>query len=104
MSAEERCCIVVEVPAPIVKKPRLLKFAGVDPGTRVGRGFSLGELREAGISEELAHDLGIPIDKRRRSVHEWNVQALREFKRKIEDLIQAKKAKPARIAVVKAKS
>ena len=101
MSVSEKCCVVVEVPAPIVKKPRLLKFAGVDPGKRIGRGFSLGELKEAGISEAIARDLGIPIDKRRRSVHEWNVKALKEFMTKVQDLIQAKKAKPARMVAVK---
>ncbi|HID80460.1 MAG TPA: 50S ribosomal protein L13e [Ignisphaera sp.] len=101
MSESGKCYVIVEVPAPIVKKPRLLKFAGVDPGTRVGRGFSLGELKEAGISEAIARDLGIPIDKRRRSVHEWNVKALKEFMAKVQDLVQAKKAKPARMVAVK---
>ena len=101
MSDNGKCCVVVEIPAPIVKRPRLLRFAGVDPGKRVGRGFSLGELREAGINEVIARDLGIPIDRRRRSVHEWNVKALKEFMTKVQDLIQAMKAKPARMVAVK---
>ncbi len=47
---------------------------------RVGRGFSLGELERAGISIEEARRLGIYIDKRRKSVHEWNVNALLKLK------------------------
>lgn len=101
MSKNDKCYIVVEVPAPIVKKPRLLKFAGVEPGKRVGKGFSLGELKEAGINEAIARDLEIPIDRRRRSIHEWNVRALKEFVTKVQDLIQAKKAKPAKMVAVK---
>lgn len=46
---------------------------------REGRGFSLGELKEAGITKDLARKLGIYIDERRRSVHEENVQALKKF-------------------------
>jgi large subunit ribosomal protein L13e len=47
---------------------------------RVGRGFSLGELERAGISIEEAKKLGIYIDRRRKSVHEWNVNALLRLK------------------------
>jgi large subunit ribosomal protein L13e len=47
---------------------------------RVGRGFSLGELERAGISIEEAKKLDIYIDRRRKSVHEWNVNALLRLK------------------------
>ncbi len=46
---------------------------------RLGRGFSLGELKEAGISITEARKRGIPIDRRRRTVHPWNVEALNKL-------------------------
>ncbi|MCX8187750.1 MAG: ribosomal protein L13e [Nitrososphaeria archaeon] len=46
---------------------------------RAGRGFSLNELRRAGIMIEVAKRLGLPIDARRRSAHEENVRALKEL-------------------------
>ena len=46
---------------------------------REGRGFSKGELREVGLSPSEAMRLGIPVDKRRRTVHEENVERLRAY-------------------------
>lgn len=46
---------------------------------RPGKGFSLGELKLAGLTPERARKLGVPVDKRRGSVHEENVVKLREF-------------------------
>ncbi len=63
----------------MVKRPRLRRLGLVDPGLRAGRGFSLGELREAGLTPEKARKLGLYVDKRRRSVHPWNVEALKRF-------------------------
>lgn len=59
--------------APIVR--RRLKDGRVI--VRAGRGFSLNELREAGMLIEVAKRLGLPIDRRRRSVREENVEALK---------------------------
>jgi len=64
--------------APIVR--RKLKDGRII--TRRGRGFSLNELKEAGITIDVAKRLGIPIDKRRRSCREENVKTLKEFAEK----------------------
>lgn len=46
---------------------------------RIGKGFSLGELKEAGIDLLEARRKGIPIDRRRKTVHPWNVEALKKL-------------------------
>lgn len=69
----------LRLPAPVVRRPRLLKHGGIDQGVRKGRGFSLPELEEAGITLEEAKALGIRVDKRRRSKHPWNVEVLKRF-------------------------
>lgn len=53
-----------------------------DPITRrwvKGKGFSYGELKEAGIDIKLAKKLRLPVDKRRKSVHERNIEFLRQL-------------------------
>ncbi len=49
--------------------------------TRKGKGFSRAELRDAGLSLGKALKLGIPIDIRRRSKHEENIQTLKKHLR-----------------------
>jgi large subunit ribosomal protein L13e len=46
---------------------------------REGRGFSLGELKEAGLTAGEAKVRGVPVDARRKSTHEENVEILREW-------------------------
>lgn len=46
---------------------------------RIGKGFSISELKETKISLKEALKLGIPIDPRRRTTHEANVKALSAF-------------------------
>jgi large subunit ribosomal protein L13e len=60
-------------PRPQVIKPR----SKLD--RRLGRGFSLGELRQAGLTPEEALRMKVPIDRRRHSAHEWNVELLRSY-------------------------
>ena len=47
-------------------------------GWRHGKGFSRGELRDAGLTHIGAARLRIPIDKRRHSMHHTNIDTLRE--------------------------
>lgn len=47
--------------------------------TRLGRGFSMGELSGAGLAPGLASKWGLRIDSRRRSVLEGNVDMLRRW-------------------------
>ena len=47
---------------------------------RVGRGFSKGELEMAGLSAGEARRVGIRVDSRRRTVHEGNVETLKQKK------------------------
>jgi large subunit ribosomal protein L13e len=54
---------------------------------RLGRGFSLEELKEAGIAARLAPTIGIAVDSRRRNKSvegmQVNVQRLKEYKAKL---------------------
>jgi len=45
--------------------------------TRKGRGFSRGELKEAGLDSKQALKLGIPIDLRRKTKRKENVKILK---------------------------
>ena len=64
---------------PLVRRPVLRIHGGVNQGLRRGRGFSLAELREAGLTLSDARRLGIPVDRRRRSVHGHNVEILKSL-------------------------
>ena len=60
---------------------RELPFARVKRaggGWRCGKGFSIGELENAGLFASDAKRLGIPVDGRRRSIHEHNADILIE--------------------------
>ena len=55
--------------------------------TRVGRGFTLAELKEAGIGKKQARGIGIIVDHRRRNLSEegkkLNVERLKAYKSKL---------------------
>ncbi len=63
----------------VVKTPRNVSRGLAIPKVREGRGFSVGELKEAGLSVAKARKLGLYVDLRRRSVHPENVEALKNF-------------------------
>jgi large subunit ribosomal protein L13e len=54
---------------------------------RYGRGFSREELKKAGVSLKEALKFGIPVDFRRKTVHNENVEAVKAF-------IEKEKVKP----------
>ncbi|UXD21496.1 50S ribosomal protein L13 [Ignicoccus pacificus DSM 13166] len=68
-----------ERPVAKVLTPILRKDAGKKPRLKVGRGFSKAELEEVGLTFKQALKMGIPIDKRRKTKHEWNVETLRKW-------------------------
>jgi len=70
----------VEIPRPIVQAP-LHKELPIK--LRVGRGFSIPELKAVGLDVKRARRLGLRVDERRDSRHEENVRALKGFLAKI---------------------
>jgi ribosomal protein L13E len=50
-----------------------------DGKQRFGRGFSRGELKKAGSSLKEAVKLGLPVDDKRKTVHDENVEAAKSF-------------------------
>ncbi|MCF8884477.1 MAG: ribosomal protein L13e [Nitrososphaerota archaeon] len=69
---------VVDIPKAIVRR----KYKDVLK-TRVGRGFSLNELKKVGLSVREARKIGLYVDERRRSVRQENIEFLRMFLEKI---------------------
>ncbi|MEM2141912.1 MAG: ribosomal protein L13e [Candidatus Thorarchaeota archaeon] len=53
---------------------------------RRGRGFSIGEIRAAGIHPREAPMMGLIVDRRRRTTHSMNVDILKEFISEIRSL------------------
>ncbi len=45
--------------------------------TKSGKGFSPNELAKAGINKLQAKELGLPVDYRRKTAHESNIEALK---------------------------
>jgi large subunit ribosomal protein L13e len=46
---------------------------------RTGKGFSMDELKEAGLNAGEARHLGVPVDQRRSTSYPENVEGLREW-------------------------
>jgi ribosomal protein L13E len=69
-------------------KPKILKPNGQQ---RSGRGFSLEELKKAGIDPAEAKRLEIPVDKRRKTAHDQNVKIVKAYAEKAKARIEAKR-------------
>lgn len=96
---ENKKVIIIEIPPPVVKTPKIAKKRGLETYLRIGRGYSIGEIREVGLTLQLAKQLNVPIDVRRRSIHQTNIENLRKFLDQISVLINVKRTKPAKIVV-----
>jgi ribosomal protein L13E len=57
-------------------KPKVFKKGGKE---RCGKGFSGEELKKAGLSFKEALRMGIPVDSKRKTAHEENVEAIKTF-------------------------
>jgi ribosomal protein L13E len=57
-------------------RPKVFKEEGKQ---RYGKGFSAGELRKAGLSLSEAVKSGVPVDARRKTAHEQNVEVVKAF-------------------------
>ncbi|MCS7124377.1 MAG: ribosomal protein L13e [Candidatus Bathyarchaeota archaeon] len=72
-------------------KPLVFKKGGKQ---RLGKGFSIDELKKVGLKPKQALKLGLPIDPRRKTVHEENVEKLKKLlETKQQEKVQ-KKLKP----------
>ncbi len=92
----------VEPPKPLVKVPLLRKYGGVPPREkRVGRGFSVGEVKAAGITVREARLIGLYVDERRKSVYEENVAAIKEWVEKVRSGEVEPEPRLPRVEVVK---
>ncbi len=61
---------MVRMISPIVKRGAKVK---------TGKGFSIDELREAGLNVGEARHLGVPVDQRRSTSYPENVEGLKEW-------------------------
>lgn len=60
-------------------KPTVIRPRGK---SKLGKGFSPNELNAAGISKQQARKAGLPVDMRRKTSHEENVEAIKAHSKK----------------------
>ena len=63
--------------------------------TREGKGFSVGELKEARVDSTQALNSGIAVDLRRKTKREENIQLLKEYFQSLSPKEKPKKPKKA---------
>jgi large subunit ribosomal protein L13e len=71
-------------------RPKVFKNDGKQ---RPGRGFSREELKKAGSSLKQALKLAIPVDAKRKTVHEENTEALKALLQQKKSASKPKKPK-----------
>ncbi|MFX1604735.1 MAG: ribosomal protein L13e [Promethearchaeota archaeon] len=79
---------------PMVRSPR-------DGRPKRGRGFSREETVQAGLTIDEARRMGLIVDLRRKTAHPENVDALKQYIKDLEKLVEslADEAKPAKAKV-----
>ena len=79
---------------PTVRSPR-------DGRPKRGRGFSSEETAQAGLTIDEARRMGLIVDLRRKTVHPENVDALKQYMKDLEKLVEslADEVKPAKAKV-----
>jgi ribosomal protein L13E len=68
-------------------KPKVSKPDGKQ---RSGKGFSLEEIKKAGVDKAETKRLEIPVDKRRKTAHDQNVKAVKAYVEKAKAKVEAK--------------
>jgi len=68
-------------------KPKILKPDGKQ---RSGRGFSPDEVKKAGLTEADARKMQLPVDARRKTAHEENIEAVKAHIKKVKAEIKPK--------------
>jgi len=71
-------------------KPIIFKKGGKK---RCGKGFSREELKKVGLSRREAVKLSIPIDSRRKTIHDENVTTIKRFLKSEKKASKPKKKK-----------
>lgn len=74
-------------------KPIIFKKGGKK---RCGKGFSREELKKARLSLREALKLSIPIDSRRKTFHEENVNAIKSFLKSTKKASKPKKSRKSK--------
>jgi ribosomal protein L13E len=72
--------------------------------TKNSRGFSVNELKGACLTKQDAKKIGIPLDLKRKSCHDENIQTLKAHAKQATAQAKPKKAQPEEKPKKKAKS
>jgi ribosomal protein L13E len=73
-------------------KPTITKQNGKQS---IGRGFSRTELEKAGVNKQQAKQMGLPVDLKRKSANDENVETIKAHAQKAKAQAEAK-PKPAK--------
>jgi len=74
----------------MAKRPKVSEKRG---RRSLGKGYSPGELKKAGLNMSEAVKLHVPVDPRRKTAHEENVEAVKTFLQERKTVAKTKKPK-----------